>query len=174
MKKTALILSLAFSLVLLFAACEQKQIKTQGEEELQLTSPKGFKAANSISELKSFIDLNTNDRIISIEYLESEKANAALISFVREDNQKKQTIAIGKGKMHFESTNLIYKKLSPKNQKAQNGGSWIISCTGTGDCNNCTVQGTVDADGNLNFSCSDSCCDMEVKTNNEATYNIGD
>ncbi|WP_462280832.1 hypothetical protein, partial [Salinivirga cyanobacteriivorans] len=98
----------------------------------------------------------------------------AIVTFVKANSKTKRTVAIGKGKIHFESNNLIYKKLSPANQKAQNGGSWIISCTGTGDCNNCTVQGTVDADGNLNFSCSDSCCDMEVKTNNEATYNIGD
>lgn len=169
--KPTTILTLVFSLLLIFYACEQEQVKTHGEEELQLISPSGFQTAKSINGLKSIIDLEKNDRITSIDYLESEKATAALIYFVRPGSQIKETIVIGKGEMHFESNNLIYKKLESKGLKAQSGGSWIISCTGTGDCNNCTVQGTVDSEGNLNFSCSDSCCDMEVKTNEDATYN---
>ena len=173
MKKTALFLTLAFSLILLFAACEQDQIKTQSEEELSLTSPTGFKAANSISELKSLISLDVNDKITSIEYLESEKANAAIVSFVRADSKTKETIAIGNGEIHFKSNNLIYKKLHAANVK-ENNVSYTISCTGTGDCTNCGIQGTIDDDGNLNFSCTETCCDMEVKTNNEAAHNLSD
>lgn len=154
MKKLILAFTVIFT-ILISVSCEQDEKNAQGSEEIQLTSPNGFKTASTINDLKSALELNQDAKIVAIEYLDAKKANAAIVTFNRNEKSGIENIALASGEINYDVGSI---SATPAGTK-QVGGKWKISCDG---CPDCIVSGSIKPDGTITFSCSRDCCKATV------------
>lgn len=139
-----------FMLVMTFSCSNDENTEQDLSSEIELVSPKGFKVANSISELKTIIGIKDIESIEKIEYVEHKDVSASLIYFKRKGSDLIENLAYGKGKINVDASELEF---SPKSH----GDTWVVSC---GGCE-CTVGGTITDEG-VTFSCSASCCKATI------------
>ena len=149
---SALVLILLSTVILI--NCENENLEPN---DINLVSPKGFKIADNISQLKLTLGLDQNQEITNVKFIESNDFNVAFIDY-KGINGVNLNVVIAKGNVNFNSNELIINKLPNKNQF--NTGTWTISC---GGCADCRVSGTIDSEGNITFQCESSCCVMRVE-----------
>jgi|GEM_PF-4296639 len=132
-------------------------------------SPKGFKIADNLSELKKVLDINKEAEITKIEYMENEVSHAAFIYFTEGGIEKNRVLA--SGKIGFETSSIV---LSERKKGVQMSNGDKIGTSNfqeptnvrirCGDCDGCRVQGTMDMKSKtMTFGCSESCCSLYVE-----------
>src|SRR5690606_37867945 len=119
---------------------------SEEENSIELTSPLGFKIANSQMELMSILNENSPIEIKSlksISFIENKNFNAAEV-VVKLIDDKIQVYIIGKGKIQSNTNTFSF------------GKTIVYSCDG---CSDCRVSGTIE-EGVLTVGCTQTCCTL--------------
>lgn len=126
---------------------------TEDKDEFNLVSPTGFKIANNLKQLKSYINLDNKDDIIKIEFYGSGLSSFALVYYGQDGIIKNFGISRQNERNIEEETG------NATNSKNLNDTVWITQCVG---CEGCTIRGTMDEDFTQIQTCSNECCSMKI------------
>lgn len=140
-----------------FFSCAEEDEKRVDEVTVQLESPAGFKIADNISGLYNNLNLNYNDeKIVKIEYIDSERMNAAIVYYSDINGDVKNT-AIVKGEFSYKSSKVDFFQNQDDPIIVENG--YALSCKGC----ECTINATYNPNTGVHtFQCSKTCCVLDV------------
>lgn len=142
-------------LLIFLSSCSQKQ---QIPEEFSLESPNGYVLAENFDELYSLLNISKESEILKIDYMETDQATLGFVTY-KEENGEISTVAVGSGDFKFDANEI---DVQPTLKNVGGAGTVTVTCSGTDNCLNCGVRGTI-VGGEIHVECESSCCIMHIK-----------
>lgn len=144
------IFSLALILGIITFSCQKHGNESvQPNNKLSLTSQKGVKIANSVSELVNKIIKSTKQSSIDIKnisYIETKEEIAAIIEYT--SNKVTETIVLHNYLKKDKSGSVDFLE-----------SAWVVNCTGSCGCRERVI---IKKDDSLSFECTCDDCQMSV------------